>query len=77
MLTVQTEITATLITRDTYICGIKYLKNALGCKCKFTYNLFTYTPGHEYLHIPSQELKLAEYLTLPGEDHKPYRKVSE
>lgn len=33
-------------------------------------------PAHEYLHILLRELKLAEYLTLPAEDHKLYRKVS-
>jgi hypothetical protein len=54
-----------------------FFKMRLGCKCKFTYNLFIYLPGHEYLHKPSRALKLAEYLTLPGEDHKPYRIVSE
>jgi hypothetical protein len=37
---------------------------------------FYYIPVHEYLHILLQALKLAEYLTLPGEDHKPYHKVS-
>jgi hypothetical protein len=39
-------------------------------------SVYYFIPAHVYLHILLRELKLAEYLTLPGEDHKPYRKVA-